>query len=93
MSDLFAVFVVVHAGQRAVGIPVDVRVHPTRVPVTGPAHITLETHTHITHCFQFEITTVMNNIQSSIHVDSQLYLHTNPNLSKHINKYKISQAF
>lgn len=45
MSDLFAVFVVVHAGQRAVGIPVNVRVHTARVPVTGPAHITLETHT------------------------------------------------
>lgn len=45
MSDLFAVFVVVHAGQRAVGIPVNVRVHTARVPVAGPAHITLETHT------------------------------------------------
>lgn len=41
MTDLFAVFVVVHAGQRAVWIPVDVRVHATCVPVTSPTHVTL----------------------------------------------------
>ena len=46
MTDLFAVFVVVHAGQRAVRIPVDVCVHSTCVTVTCPAHVTLRTHTH-----------------------------------------------
>ena len=45
ISDLFAVFVVVHAGQRAVGIPVNVRVHATCITITCPAHITLHRHT------------------------------------------------
>lgn len=42
-TDLSAVFVVVHAGQGAVRIAVDVRVLPTGVPVPGPTHVTLET--------------------------------------------------
>lgn len=43
-ADLFAVFVVVHAGQRAVRVSIDVRVHPTRVSISCPAHVTLKTH-------------------------------------------------
>lgn len=38
---LFAVLVVVHAGQRLIRVAIDVGVRPTHVPVPGPAHITL----------------------------------------------------
>lgn len=41
---LFAVFVVVHAGQRLVWVAINVRVRPTHVPIPGPAHITLGQH-------------------------------------------------
>lgn len=62
VSDLFAVFVVVHAGQRAVGIPVDVCVHATCVSITSPPHITLCTHTHaqfsVFSCRSFSINTL-----------------------------------
>lgn len=63
MSDLFAVFVVVHAGQRAVGIPVNVRVHTARVPVAGPAHITLETHTSQKRIIQVILWSVYMKLQ------------------------------
>lgn len=42
---LFAVLVVVHAGQRLVRVAVDVRVRSAHVPVPGPAHVTLGQHT------------------------------------------------
>lgn len=41
-------FVVVHARQRSVRVAVDVRVHPTRVPVTGPANVTLQQNKRVT---------------------------------------------
>lgn len=45
VPHLVTVLVVVHAGQRAVWIAVDVRVHATGVTVAGPPNITLCTHT------------------------------------------------
>lgn len=41
---LFAVFVVVHAGQCLVWIAIDVCVSPTYVPIPSPAHVTLAGH-------------------------------------------------
>lgn len=41
---LFAVLVVVHAGQRLIWVAIDVSVRPTHVPVPGPAHVTRAGH-------------------------------------------------
>lgn len=54
VSDLFTVFVVVHAGQRAVRVSVDVRVHSTGVTITCPANVTLQQniiHSTISHVY------------------------------------------
>lgn len=62
-AHLVTVLVVVHAGQRAVGVAVNVRVHATGVAVTSPAHVALCAHTH-THT---------RKQVKSILVDQQIY--------------------